>query len=150
MNDKFERIRGKEEVTYLEELIRHLSEKKLRTTTKNLNHDNRRLWRDSNRTQVRSITGPRNVRMRFENNEGSRGELILTFRTLQKWPLRCLETSETDYPVTRHHIPKEWNLQLHRCENLKTFTEPKSTPQKFPAAYILYIYIYISLIVAVL
>ena len=90
-----------------------------------------------NRTQVRSITGPRNLRIWFENNEGFRGELILrTFRTLEKRPLRCLETSETDYPVTRHHIPKEWNPQLHCCENLRTFTEPHSTPQKFPAAYI--------------
>jgi len=33
VNDKLEIIRGEEEVTYLEELIRHLSEKKLRTTT---------------------------------------------------------------------------------------------------------------------
>ena len=31
-----------------------------------------------------------------------------------------LKTSGTDYPVTRCHIPEEFNLQLHSCENLKT------------------------------
>jgi hypothetical protein len=59
----------------------------------------------------------------------------LTFRTLEKRPLRCFEKSETDYPVTRHHIPKEQNPQLHRYENLRTVTESNSTPQKYPAAY---------------
>ena len=124
----------------------------MRTTTKHLNHGNRRLWRDSNRTQVRSITGSRNLWIRFENNEGFRGKLILTFRTLEKRPLRCFETSETDYPVTRHHIPKERNPQLHRCKNLRTVTESNSTPQKYPASYMhIYIYIYIyAYIIAVI
>lgn len=26
------------------------------------------------------------------------------------------------YPVTQHHIPDEWNLQQHFCENRKTHT----------------------------
>ena len=49
MHDKLERIRGEAGVTYLEELIRHLLEK-LRTTTKNLNHYNRRLLGDKPNT----------------------------------------------------------------------------------------------------
>ena len=35
-------------------------------------------------------------------------------------PKGCLETSETDYPVTRHHIPGGGITQLHRCRNPKT------------------------------
>jgi len=37
---------------------------------------------------------------------------------------RIEETSASDYPVWQRHIPDERNLQLHRCENVKT-------PQRF-------------------
>jgi len=30
------------------------------------------------------------------------------------------EISRTTRPVTRHHIPEDSNVQLHRCENLST------------------------------
>jgi len=37
----------------------------------------------------------------------------------QMMPLLCLKT-KYHYPVTQHHIPQEWNTQLHHCKNLKT------------------------------
>jgi len=33
-------------------------------------------------------------------------------------PLKCIETSGTIYLVTRHHIPEEGVLNIHRCGNL--------------------------------
>ena len=111
---------------------------------KPLSQDNRRSLRDSIRTQVRSVIGSRNLRIQFENDEGFRVELILTFRPLQMGLLHCLERWETDYPVRQNHIPEKRKHQLRRCETLRTFTQPNSIPQNFPAAHIfIYIYIYI-------
>jgi hypothetical protein len=39
-------------------------------------------------------------------------------------PRGCLETSETDYPVTRHHMPGWGIIQLHRCGNQKNCHRP--------------------------
>jgi hypothetical protein len=33
------------------------------------------------------------------------------------------KTSGTNYPVTWHDIPEEWNIQPHHHENLKTVTQ---------------------------
>ena len=41
---------------------------------------------------------------------------IGSFKMIQ---LRCFETSETDYPVTRRHIGHEINPHIRRCEKRK-------------------------------
>jgi hypothetical protein len=41
------------------------------------------------------------------------------FLTLKMIPLRCLETSGINPPVTRCHIPEEQRCEVHRCESLK-------------------------------
>jgi hypothetical protein len=38
---------------------------------------------------------------------------------MKKMALRYFETSVTIYTTTEHPIPEEFNIQQHRCENLK-------------------------------
>lgn len=33
--------------------------------------------------------------------------------------MASLKTLGSDHPIMQHHIPEEWNSQLHRCENVK-------------------------------
>jgi hypothetical protein len=34
--------------------------------------------------------------------------------------LCSLKTLRSNYPLTRHHVPEEWNLHLYHYKNLKT------------------------------
>jgi len=33
--------------------------------------------------------------------------------------MSSLKTLRSDHPIRQHHIPEEWNSQLHHCENVK-------------------------------
>jgi hypothetical protein len=35
-------------------------------------------------------------------------------------PMRSFETSGTNHPVTRLHIPEDWKTQIRQCEGLKS------------------------------
>jgi hypothetical protein len=49
--------------------------------------------------------------------------LSWTFRTLKTRPLRCVETSGNNYPVTLCHIPEQWIPQLHHCFTRAVLTD---------------------------
>lgn len=45
--------------------------------------------------------------------------LFLDISALDREAIHCLEISRTDYSVAWHHIPEEWNPQLHFYKNLQ-------------------------------
>jgi hypothetical protein len=55
----------------------------------------------------------------LENLEESTCHSSGTIGYLKMRQLRYLETSETDFLVTRRHVRHEINLQIRRCENWK-------------------------------
>jgi hypothetical protein len=47
-------------------------------------------------------------------------------RPLKKRPVRCLETSGTNYAATRHRMPQQWIPHSHGCHDLKnSVQQPK-------------------------
>ena len=60
-----------------------------------------------------------------------RPKWIKTFRAFKIRTVRCSETSGYDYPMTRRHIPENWNPQQYRWDNLRCKTCGFTVKHKF-------------------
>jgi hypothetical protein len=73
---------------------------------------------------LRPLLPPGNTRYplyrRLGGPQSRFGLVRWTFLLLKVRTICCLETSGTDYPVTRRYVPEECNPHLNCCKNLKT------------------------------